>query len=176
MMSGTGAAKSNANPAFAYQTDSRQSYQLTLTNQRSKGTSLVFVMALDVVSNNASNNVRGGITVQLNGQPMQFASGGAIEVNGRVMVPLRELFEAMNARVGFNAYDNSYTVEQGNNFIQLRIGSPLVVINGTTYQMDAAPIVHNGIAMAPLRFFAQAAGAKIDWNGQRRLISITAEN
>ncbi len=49
----------------------------------------------------------------------------------------------------------------------------MIVVNNRSYRMDAAPLVHNGTAMVPLRVFIQAAGAQVDWNGQQRRVTIT---
>ena len=170
--------QAGANPAMVYQTNGNEVYRLMLTNRRSTGASLVFLIALDIKGaagggGGSAPAVRRDITLQLNGEKVEFEKGGPIEINGRVMVPLVELFEALGADVEFNAGDNSYSLTEDDDEIILKIGSPVITVNGTPFQLDTAPITYQGIAMAPLRFFIQAAGAKVDWDGQRRLVSIT---
>lgn len=172
--------QAGAAPAFAYQTNSNQTYQLALVNRRSKGASLVFLIALDVnASGGAVTGTQGSgpksggpIKVRLNGKMVPFEEGGAVEINGRVMVPLRELFEALGAKVTHNRSNNSYRISEGENVIVLKVGSPVMTVNNRSVRMDAPPMMYRGTAMVPLRFFIQAAGARVDWNQQQRIVSI----
>ena len=176
--------QSGATPALVHQTSANQSYQLMIANRRSRGASLVFLIALDVKtagmgagrpagSRAPTSNVRGGITVLLNGERVEFETVGAVEINGRVMVPLQELFEAMGADVEFDDEDNTYHISAEDDEIVLKMGSPLMAVNGRTFRMETAPVMYSGTAMVPLRFFIQAAGAQVNWNGQQRVVSIT---
>lgn len=174
----TEATKGGAEPSMSYQTDGSQTYQLGVANVRSKGASLVFLTAFDIKAGGGGGGVarapvRGNISVVLNGELVQFENADPIEVKGRVMVPLRELFETLGASVQHDARDNSFYVRQEGHEIKLTLNSPMIVVNNRSYRMDAAPLVHNGTAMVPLRVFIQAAGAQVDWNGQQRRVTIT---
>jgi hypothetical protein len=178
--------------AFLHETSGAQTYQLALANRRSQGASLVFLIALDVspatgaatapamsTPGSASSSpsvARGGITVLVNGQRVQFASAGPIEVNGRVMVPLRELFEALGADVEYDSDERTYYVSQDDDELELKVGSPIAKINDQPFRLDAAPMNYNGTTMVPLRFFIQAAGAQVHWNAQQRVVAITTTN
>lgn len=173
--------KAGASPILIHETNGSQTYQLTIANRRSKGASLVTLIAVDIKGNGTSAaasgsstpRASGDITVQLNGKVVTFESGGAIELNGRVMVPLSELFQAMGGEVELDSSDNSYSITDGDDEIVLKIGSPVVTVNGNSLRMDTPPIMYQGTAMVPLRFFIQAAGADVKWDGKRRTVFIT---
>jgi hypothetical protein len=48
--------------------------------------------------------------------------------------------------------------------IRLAIGSVSYTVNGRTLMMDVAPQIVNDRTMVPLRFIAEALGAKVDWD------------
>lgn len=48
-----------------------------------------------------------------------------------------------------------------------------VKVNGTTIAFDAKPYIENNRTMVPIRFISEALGAKVDWNGTYKLVTIT---
>lgn len=52
----------------------------------------------------------------------------------------------------------------------------IVKVNGTTIAFDAKPYIENNRTMVPIRFISEALGAKVDWNGTYRLVTITLDN
>jgi len=59
------------------------------------------------------------------------------------------------------AYDRQHTAV-------LTIGSKQMDVNVDTYELDVAPYIKEGYTMVPLRFVAEAFGAKVGWTMQRR--------
>jgi len=59
--------------------------------------------------------------------------------------------------------------------IELSMGSRQAVVNGKAHTLDAAPTTLNYRTMVPLRFIGEAIGAKVDWNGATREITIVHE-
>jgi len=41
-------------------------------------------------------------------------------------------------------------------------------VNVDTYELDVAPYIKEGYTMVPLRFVAEAFGAKVGWDDARR--------
>jgi hypothetical protein len=54
----------------------------------------------------------------------------------------------------------------GNVRVRLAIGQLSYTVNGAGRLLDAAPDIIGGRTMVPLRFIAEALGAKVDWNGE----------
>lgn len=76
------------------------------------------------------------------------------------------------ATVGFGAapIDNGVT-----STVTLIIGSKTFVANGSAYTSDVAPYVANGRTFVPVRAFAEATGAKVEYDAATQVITITAE-
>jgi hypothetical protein len=102
-----------------------------------------------------------------------------VEENGRVLVPLRAISEALSARVEWNEAAQTATVFNGAAACLMTIGSPNVVVIGTdetsVVQLDAPPMITNDRTLLPIRFFAEFFGCNVDWQSEeaRDLVVIT---
>ncbi len=111
------------------------------------------------------------IAVQLNGQPLA-TSTAPVQMNGRTLVPLRDIFEALGARVDWNPAAQTILATQGTTQIGLAINNPMASVNGKTVMLDQAATLIKGRTFVPLRFVAEATGAKVNWNGAMQQVSI----
>ncbi len=98
--------------------------------------------------------------------------------NGRTLLPIRAVVEALGGNVDWSFSDKKVTVSLGKNTIELWIGNPQAKVNGTTKWIDdtnhkVVPEIINGRTMLPLRFVAESLGATVDWNGDTKTITIT---
>ena len=57
--------------------------------------------------------------------------------------------------------------------IVLAIGQTEAKIWGETVNNDVAPIIRNDRTMLPIRLIAEALGAKVDWDAENRVVTIT---
>jgi len=112
------------------------------------------------------------ITVTVNGQAVQFDGGGPIQRQGRVLVPLRGVFEKMGASVDWNSYNREVTADQGSNHVQLRIGNRYATVNGNQVMMDVPAAIYHGSTMVPLRFVSEALGANVQWQDYNQTAAI----
>lgn len=62
------------------------------------------------------------------------------------------------------------------NTIILNVASKEIMLFGKKYTIDVAPKITNGRTMIPARFIAESLGAKVTWNGQKRLVTIIGKN
>lgn len=107
--------------------------------------------------------------VVVNGTALVFDQP-PIERDGRVFVPLRGLFERLGASVVFSAGQIAMTA--GWHIIGLHVGETAAVIDGQSQLLDAPPIVVGGRTLVPLRFVAQALGAKVAYDGSTRIVTV----
>ena len=84
--------------------------------------------------------------------------------NGRVLVPLRGIFERFNADVSYD--EKTATVVATRNGIDVRVtvGSTEADINGHQVDLEVAPQEVDGRIEVPLRFVAQALGVSVDYD------------
>ena len=110
-------------------------------------------------------------TVILNGQKLFFDVPPLIE-NGRPLVPLGAIFEAMGAKVYWDAAARKVTATRGTTTVVMPLYSTRPTINGVVYTLDVPTKIVNNRSLAPLRFVCEAFGGKVTWNGNMRTIKI----
>lgn len=133
-------------------------------------------MLIDVTKDNLIPNAPKPIPtieVLLNGNKIDFIDQKPIIDNGRTLVPLRAISEAMGATVDWNSATRTITLYSGSKKIVLTIDSKKATINGKDYNIEAPPKIINGRTIIPLRFISEAFGAQVSWNESSRTISIT---
>ncbi|WP_419872262.1 stalk domain-containing protein [Candidatus Pristimantibacillus sp. PTI5] len=100
-------------------------------------------------------------TVILNGKAMKLAAGPVI-LNGTTLVPMRDLFEALGAKVDYE--NGNITVSSGDLIIKLEVYRHEAEQNGIKKKLTEAVTYYNGKTYIPLRFIAEAFGAKVSWD------------
>lgn len=115
--------------------------------------------------------VQGAPTVNLDGRQLSFEVPPMID-NGRTMVPLRAIFEAMGATVSWDQATYSATAIKDGTTVILKIGSTAPTINGQVKQLDVPAKIVNGRTLAPLRFVGEAFGGTVQWDPNTQLITI----
>ena len=98
--------------------------------------------------------------------------------NGRTLLPIRAVVEALGGNVDWSSSDKKATVSLGTNTIELWIGKPNAMVNGVKVPIDetnskVVPEIINGRTMIPLRFVAENLGATVDWNQNTKTVTIT---
>jgi len=116
---------------------------------------------------------QGPIRVLLDEQEIDFAGSPPVQLGGRVMVPLRGVFEAMNATVDYDARTRTIFAVRDDTQIQLRIGSQRATVNNQVRMLDVPAQVRFGRTLVPLRFVSEALGAEVRWSEFQRSVYIT---
>jgi len=104
-----------------------------------------------------------------------------IMYDGRVMVPLRGVFEAIGATVFYengdiNCVTKYKTVQFTQNKAQREYYYPkyLIFIDGELMDTDTQPIIVDGKTMVPARMIAEALGSIVYWDKSSATVSINA--
>ena len=98
--------------------------------------------------------------------------------NGRTLLPIRIVIEALNGSVGWDAATKKVTVSLGSNTIELWIGKSIAKVNGINTPIDVTnsqvvPEIINGRTMLPLRFVTENLGCDVKWDGATNTVTIT---
>lgn len=112
------------------------------------------------------------IGVQVNNETVNFKQQPPVYVSGRVLVPLRGIFEKMGASVQWHPADRTVTADKGSKNVTLKIGEKWASVDGQTLAMDVPGQILNGATMVPIRFVSESLGAQVNWNDENRLVSI----
>lgn len=118
-----------------------------------------------------------GIHVTVSGKAVSFDTQ-PISKDGRILVPLRAIFEALEAEVKWDAATKTVTATKDGKTLSLTVNkSEAKVSDGTTdtaIKLDVPASMQNGRIYVPLRFIGEAFGNKVDFQrqGSASLISI----
>ena len=116
------------------------------------------------------------ITVTVNGAAIAFAGTPPREVNNAVLVPLRGVFQALNATVNYNPVTRVINAQKGTATVVLPLGATSATVNGQPQALSQPAQVIGGTTLVPLRFVAQALGAYVEWHAASSTVEIkTAE-
>jgi len=126
--------------------------------------------------NERQREIESRISVVLEGEQIEFDVQPQI-VNNRVMVPMRDIFEALGATVGMTTEDGVRViraVSADGHEITLAIGEYVVSVDGAEYVMDVAPMMVDGATLVPLRLVAEALDRAAAWDRDTRTAYISA--
>ena len=85
------------------------------------------------------------IGVQLNGSNLQFTDAVPVMEDGRVYVPFRAVFEALDADVNYDKATSTIEAQKGETTVKFVIGNPDVVVDGDmVFTTDAPSFVRDG--------------------------------
>src|SRR5690606_36062351 len=113
------------------------------------------------------------ISVQLDGRSLQFDQPPA-RIGGRLLVPLRGIFEALQADVVYDGPTRSIQATKGSRVVQLQLGSRTAIIDGRTTYLDVPADTVGGRTMVPLRFVSEALGADVKWEGATKTVRLSS--
>lgn len=115
------------------------------------------------------------ITVTLDGEVVDCESYGspATIVEGRTLVPLRAIFEALGATVEWDQVTRTVISEMGGTKIELTVGSDTLYKNGDPVTLDVPGQIINDRTMVPARAIAEAYGVDVQWDAATRTVVLT---
>ncbi|MCK9479130.1 MAG: copper amine oxidase N-terminal domain-containing protein [Firmicutes bacterium] len=113
------------------------------------------------------------VIIRMHGYPIMFADQTPVVIQGRVLVPMRKLFETFNAEVLWDEAASTVTATKGETTISLEVGNTSAVINGQAQVLDVPTQLINGRTMVPVRFVGESLGLTIDWDSQTNTVIIT---
>lgn len=111
------------------------------------------------------------ITVKVDGKALKLDQPPVIQ-DGRTLVPLRAIFEALGAQVQWDAEAQSVIAEKRLDIISLVIGDNKLNINGDEKTLDVPAQIIEGRTMVPVRAISEAFGAKVDWNAATGTVTV----
>ena len=116
------------------------------------------------------------ITVTLDGEVVDVESYGspATIVEGRTLVPLRAIFEALGASVEWDNVTRTVTSERGSDVISLTVGADTFYKNDEPIELDVPAQIINDRTMVPARAIAEAYGVGVDWDAATRTVILTS--
>ncbi|MCX7709740.1 MAG: stalk domain-containing protein [Clostridia bacterium] len=100
-----------------------------------------------------------------------FINGEEVETDvppvlkeGRVLVPIRAIVQALGAKVEWNEATGTATITKGDTVIKIKLGSDVVIVNGKEYRIDVPARSENSRIVVPVRFIAEKFHQKVEWD------------
>jgi hypothetical protein len=119
------------------------------------------------------------IKIYADGDWIYTAEEAFIE-DGRTLAPFRRVAEALGYSVRWYPDSREIALADGTRSVRLTVGKDGATVNlfndGTppeTVTLDVPPRIVGGRAYVPLRFIAEACGARVDWDRESSEIRIT---
>ena len=112
------------------------------------------------------------VSVSVDNRPLVFADQPPVNSGGRLLVPLRAIFEALGATVSYS--NGTIKAVRGTTNLELNIGSDQAIINGQRSTLDVPAQAVFGRTLVPLRFVGEAFGANVVFNATTQSVAITS--
>lgn len=109
------------------------------------------------------------LSVTVAGHPIRAA---ALIERGRVLLPMRKVFEALGASVSYDPRGRIVVAREASRNLRLQIGSPFGIVDGRRIRLGAAARIIKMQTYVPLRFAAQALGASVQYDAATRTVSV----
>jgi len=116
------------------------------------------------------------LSVTIDGEPVEFDVSPQL-IDGRAMVPMRAIFESLNANIEWDDATQTVTARSDDgNVIILSAGSNNININGAPSEIDVAPQIVENRLMVPTRVVAEAMNMNVNWDEVNRTVVISSVN
>lgn len=115
------------------------------------------------------------ISVYLNNRQLSFEQEPVIQ-NDFTLVPFRTIFEELDMTVQWFEDERRVTAQKDGTAITLFIDRLVMYVNDNAIELETPPVIYNNFTLVPLRAVSEAAGAKVDWNGETRTVTVTAQD
>lgn len=117
------------------------------------------------------------IKVIVDSKPVTFDQQPVIE-DGRTLVPMRAIFEAMGCDVQWEAASQKITASNSGktitmniNNVNMRVAEQSGITNVT---LDVPPQIYGGRTLVPVRAISEALGANVGWDGNTRTVTVSS--
>lgn len=103
------------------------------------------------------------ISVILKGEKLVFDANPITE-NGRVLVPMRKIFEELGATVYWNNDTKTATGLKDSTVVTITVDSNIMTKNGQNISLDVPARISNTRTLVPIRVIAESFGLDVKWN------------
>jgi branched-chain amino acid transport system substrate-binding protein len=116
------------------------------------------------------------ISVQVDGQAVEFEDQGPAIIDSRTLVPVRGVFELMGFDVDWNPEARQAILTNEYYEVILTIGSNSFITNGTSHTLDVPAQIMTGRTMLPIRAVLESVGYHVYWEAASRTVMISSSD
>lgn len=126
------------------------------------------------VNNYNSDASEEKIKVYVNGRRILFDADPML-VNGRTMVPVRAIFEALGATVTWDNNTRTAVGILGDTTIKITIDQAYLLKNGEQVSLDSPALLSSGRTYVPVRAIAESYNCNVDWINDTKTVTIISK-
>lgn len=93
-------------------------------------------------------------------------------ISGRTLVPLRSIFEALNASVTWDDATNTAVAQKGDTTVKVSINNKTAYVNSSAKTLDVPAQLINNRTMVPARFVSESLNARVLWDGNTETVYV----
>ncbi len=133
----------------------------------------IFICALMVFSCFYTVFAENYVTITVNGTALELSSPARI-VDSSTMIPMRELFQKLGARVSWYNEHKIVTASKGAELMSMKIGSTTLLIQNAfsdeniIEKLPVAPMIIGEKTFVPLRAVSECFGAEVNWDNETK--------
>ena len=116
----------------------------------------------------------GNISVNLNGENIEFSNQAPVIVEGRTLIPLRGVFEKLGYEINWDNETKTATFTKEILQLKVTVNSNSFTINDSSVNLDVPAQIVNGSMMLPLRAVGEATGLKVNWDNENKAVNIAS--
>lgn len=112
------------------------------------------------------------VKIEIDGKEMVPKDMPAVIIDGRTMLPMRQIAQELGCEVNWNEAAKQIYVMRGSDIIVFTVDSKTGYENGKKFTMDVPATIVNDRTMLPVRALADALHLNIKWDDPNRIVSI----
>ncbi len=93
-------------------------------------------------------------------------------IDGRTLVPVRAIFEALGATVEWDGTTNTATGIRDGVVVSIQINNTTAYVNGEAKLLDVPAQLINNRTMVPARFISEAMGCEVTWHSGTETVGV----
>lgn len=96
-------------------------------------------------------------------------------VDGRTLVPMRAIFEALGAEVEWDGETRTATGTLDGHTVEIQVGETTAYVDGEARTLDVPAQLIQSRTMVPARFISEALGCTVTWDGETKTAAVANE-
>lgn len=114
----------------------------------------------------------GDVSVNLDGEAVEFAGQEPVITEGRTLIPLRGVFEKLGYEISWDNNTKTAEFAKDGTIVKVTAGSGEFSVNGENRGLDVPAQIINGSMMLPLRAIGEATGLSVEWDNESKSVNI----
>lgn len=103
-------------------------------------------------------------------------TGAPVIRDGRTLVPLRSLFEAIGAAVDYDSATRTVFAQKADRSVQFVIGESVALVSGEKTPMGTSAEIIDGRCYVPVRFVGESLGVNVEWDSLRNKVIVSLDS